>query len=280
MPDAGVDVSQAPVALLNGADADADPGALRALAQVNYGHTTAMPVRGLAVQGLDLHLARLRQGNAELFDAGLDEGALRGWMASAARAAGGDCTMRVTVFARDFDHRQPLREVALDVLVVASAPQPPRTRPLRVAICDFLRPVPHLKHVGTFPLFHHRRQALKAGHDDALFVDGRGADARIAEGTVWNIGFWDGHAVTWPQAPALRGTAERLLQAGLEAQGVAQERRPVTVAGLPAFRAAFSCNANAVQPIVAIDALEYAEAPGLMQMLADAGAHAPWDALD
>ena len=35
------------------------------------------------------------------------------------------------------------------------------------------------------------------------------------EGTVWNIGFWDGRAVTWPQAPALRGTAERLLQAGL-----------------------------------------------------------------
>lgn len=273
-------MSPAPVALLNGADAEADPGALRALAQVNYGHTTAMQVRGVAVQGLGLHLARLRQGNAELFDAGLDEGALRGWMAEAARAAGGDCSMRVTVFARDFDHRQPLREVALDVLVVASAPQPPRTRPLRVATCDFLRPVPHLKHVGAFPLFHHRRQALKAGHDDALFVVGRGADARVAEGTVWNIGFWDGHAVTWPQAPALRGTAERLLQAGLDAQGVPQRRRPVAVAELAAFRAAFACNANAVQPIAAVDAVEYPQAPELMRLLADAAALAPWDALE
>ena len=269
-----------PVALLNGAAADADPAALRALAQVNYGHTTTAQVRGLAVQGLDLHLARLRQGNAELFDAGLDEPALRGWMAQAARAAGGDCSLRVTVFSRDFDHRQPLREVALDVLVAASTPQPPRTQPLRVQAREFLRPVPHLKHVGAFPLFHHRRQARKAGHDDALFVDGAGPRARVVEGTVWNIGFWDGRAVTWPQAPALRGTAERLLQAGLEARGVEQVRRPVTVDELPAFRAAFACNANGVQPIVAIDAVDYAEAPELLRMLAGAGAHAPWEALD
>ncbi|WP_374011880.1 aminotransferase class IV [Pseudoxanthomonas koreensis] len=268
------------VALLNGAAADADPGALRALAQVNYGHNTALQVRGVAAQGLGLHMARLRQGTAELFDAALDEAAVRGWMAQAARQAGGDCSMRVTVFARGFDHRRPLQELAVDVLVVAAAPQPPRTGALRVLARDFLRPVPHLKHVGTFPLFHHRRQAQQAGYDDALFVDGRGADARIAEGALWNIGFWDGQAVTWPQAPALRGTAERLLQAGLEAQDVAQDRRPVHMGELPAFRAAFACNANAVQPIIAIDAVEYAQAPDLMQLLADAGTHAPWEALD
>lgn len=268
------------VALLNGAAAEADPGGLRALAQVNYGHTTALQVRALAAQGLDLHLARLRQGTAELFDAALDEAAVRGWMAQAARQAGGDCSMRLTVFARDFDHRSPLREVALDVLVVATAPQPPRTQALRVTACDFLRPVPHLKHVGAFPLFHHRRQAQLAGHDDALFVEGSGALARIAEGTVWNIGFWNGRTVTWPQAPALRGTAERLLQAGLEARGVAQAQRTVTVGELPGFRAAFACNANGVQPIVAIDAVEYAQAPELMQLLADAAALAPWEALE
>lgn len=270
----------APVALLNGAPADADPQGLRALAQVNYGHLTSLPVRAGSAQGLDRHMARLRQGNAELFDAALDEGAVRGWMAQAARQAGGDCSMRVTVFARGFDHRRPLQPLALDVLVVATAPQPPRTQPLRVTSRDFLRPVPHLKHLGSFPLFHHRRQAQQAGFDDALFVDGHGAQARIAEGTVWNIGFWDGRSVTWPQAPALRGTAEQLLQAGLAAAGVAQTRRVVTVGELPAFRAAFACNANAVQPIIAIDAVDYALAPDLMQLLAEAGAHAPWEALD
>lgn len=267
------------VALLNGGPADADPAALRALAQVNYGHTTVLQVRDGAVQGLGLHMARLRRGNAELFDAHLDESALRAWMGQAASQAGGDCSMRVTVFARGFDHRRPLQDVALDVLVVATAARAPGRAPVRVLTRPFLRPLPHIKHVGTFPLFHQRRQALKAGYDDALFVDGEGADACVVEGSLWNIGFWDGHTVTWPQAPALRGTAERLLQAGLDAQGVAQERRPVRVGELPAFRAAFACNANAVQPVVAIDALEYADAPALRALLDAAAAHAPWDPL-
>ncbi|AKC87558.1 aminotransferase class IV [Pseudoxanthomonas suwonensis] len=269
----------APVALLNGAPADAEPGALRALAQTNYGHFTALRVRDGAAQGLELHFARLRQGNAELFDAALDEAAARGWMRQAADAAGGDCAMRVTVFSRHFDYRQPLREVALDVLVSAAAPAAPSTRALRVRTCRFLRPLPQIKHVGTFPLFHHRRQALKAGYDDALFVDGEGADARIAEGSVWNIGFWDGAGVVWPEAPALRGTTERLLQDGLKAQGLAQQVRPVTLAELPRFRAAFATNANGVQPIAAIDSVEYADAPELMRLLAAAAAHAPWDPL-
>src|SRR5690606_42086913 len=118
----------APVVLLNGAPADADAGGLRALAQVNYGHATTMRVRGGAVQGLGLHLARLRQGNAELFDTQLDEAALRGWRAQAARQAGGVGSMRGIAFARDFDHRRPRHAVAPDVPVTAAAPQPPRAQ--------------------------------------------------------------------------------------------------------------------------------------------------------
>ena len=34
----------------------------------------------------------------------------------------------------------------------------------------FQRPLPQVKHVGTFPLFQHRRQARRDGFDDALFV--------------------------------------------------------------------------------------------------------------
>ena len=48
-----------PVVLLNGQQAGAD--ALRVLAQSNYGHFTSLQVRGGAVQGLDMHLDRLRQ---------------------------------------------------------------------------------------------------------------------------------------------------------------------------------------------------------------------------
>ena len=76
-----------PVALLNGMPADAEPSALRALAQSNYGHFTALRVRDGAAQGLDLHFDRLRQGNAELFGTGFDAAALRGWMREAAAAS-------------------------------------------------------------------------------------------------------------------------------------------------------------------------------------------------
>jgi len=268
-----------PVHLLNGLPADADNAGLRALAQVNYGHFTTLQVRAGAAQGLSLHLERLRQGNAELFDAPLDEAAMRAWMVQAATLAGGDCTLRATVFARAFDHRQPLREVALDVLVAASAPLPAPTRALRVQARHFIRPVPQLKHVGTFPLFHQRRQALKAGFDDALFVDGDGPAARVSEGSVWNIGFWDGAGIVWPEAPALRGTTERLLQAGLAAHGVAQRVRPVTRDELPRLRAAFAANANGMQAIAAIDGIEYADAPELHGLLAKAAARAPWEPL-
>ena len=269
----------APVALLNGVVADAEPNVLLALAWSNYGHFTTLRVRDGAVQGLDLHFDRLRQGNAELFDAGLDEAAVRGWMRQAASASGGDCSLRVTVFSRRFDHRRPVRELEVDVLVTASAPVVPALQPMRVRSCAWLRPLPHLKHVGTFPLHHHRRQAVLAGFDDVLFVDGESADARVAEGSVWNLGFWDGEQVVWPRAPALRGTGERLLQAGLAVQGVAQPVRPVTMTELAQFRAAFAVNANGMRAIGAIDAVAYADAPELARLLDAAAAQAPWEPL-
>lgn len=268
-----------PVVLLNGAPADAEPDALLALGWSNYGHFTTLRVRDGAVQGLDLHFDRLRQGNAELFDAPLDEAAVRAWMRQACAASGGDCSLRVTVFSRGFDYRRPARELPVDVLVAATAPVPPGVQALRVCIREFLRPLPHLKHVGTFPLHHHRRQAVLAGCDDVLFADGGDADARVIEGSVWNVGFWDGSGVVWPRAPALRGTAERLLQEGLAGNGVAQQVRPVTVAEVGSFRAAFAANANGVRPIGAIDAVVYADAPELLRLLAVAGGHARWQAL-
>ena len=54
-------------------------------ALVNYGHFTSLQVRGHAVQGLDLHLARLSQATRALFGSALDTGQVRGWMAQALR---------------------------------------------------------------------------------------------------------------------------------------------------------------------------------------------------
>jgi branched-subunit amino acid aminotransferase/4-amino-4-deoxychorismate lyase len=93
---------------------------------------------------------------------------------------------------------------------------------------------------------------------------------------VWNIGFWDGQGVVWPQAPALRGTGERLLQEGLAVQGVAQQIRPLALSEVAGFRAAFAVNANGVRAIGAIDGAAYAEAPELVRLLAVAARHAHW----
>ena len=261
------------VTLFNGQLASTND--LRALALVNYGHFSSMQVRDHAVQGIDLHQQRLTAATRELFDSELDFAAVRAQMRTAV-ADDPDCTLRVTVFSRDFDYRNPAAGVAPDVLVSLSPPSPPRTIPLRVKLFPFERPLPQIKHVGTFPLFHYRRLAVQAGFDDALFVGPGGA---ISEGSVWNVGFWTGAGVVWPEAPALRGTAERLLQAGLDRQGVEQVARPVHPGELGDFEGAFACNASGIQPIANIDETSFGIGHDWMARLRAASALAPWEAL-
>ena len=260
-------------ALLNGQPASADD--LRALALINYGHFTSMQVRDDAVQGIELHRQRLISGTRELFGTTLDFAAVRAQM----RAAVADtpaCSLRVTVFSRHFDYRSPAENHVPDVLVSVAPASPPRTYALRVKSFPFLRPLPHLKHVGTFPLFHHRRQAVLAGFDDALFTDSAGF---ISEGSIWNIGFWDQGSVVWPQAAALRGTAEQLLQAALAQQGVEQVIRPVNLAELPQFEGAFACNAGTIQSIAAIDETGFSGSGACMDRLVATAAVTPWEVL-
>jgi 4-amino-4-deoxychorismate lyase len=238
---------------------------LLALALTNYGHFTSMQVRGRAVRGLDLHFQRLKTATRELFDASLDEARVRAGIVAALDAAGvDDAGARVTVFSRAFDYLRPDRSVPVDVLVSLSPPREAVATPAWVKTFAFQRPLPHIKHVGTFPLFQWRRQALRDGFDDALFVDARG---RISEGSVWNIGFWDGAQVVWPQAEALRGTQEKLLQAGLAEVGVAQRHMPVEARALGGLKAAFAANATGVWPLSGIDDLALRPDPVLMESL-------------
>ncbi|MDQ1063336.1 aminotransferase [Stenotrophomonas rhizophila] len=255
----------------NGHRASADDlaGAL-----VNYGHFTSLQVRGGAVQGLDLHLRRLRQGTEELFGSTLDGTQVQAWIAHALQAEGRvDASVRVTVFSQVFDFRQPLQVVPVDVLVAVSAPVTLPATARRVRSVVYQRELPHLKHVGTFPLFEHRRQALQAGYDDAVFVDAQGA---ISEGTTWNIAFGRGGDLVWPQAPALRGTQERLLQAGW---GREPQLAPVRLDDLAGFDAAIACNAAGVWPIGSIDGVAF---PGSEAVCGKAKAvllQAPWDSV-
>lgn len=260
------------LAYLDGRPASAE--ALAALALVNYGHFTSMQVRGGAVQGLELHLHRLRSATAELFDTRLDDARIRAAILAALEVAGmEDASARVTVYARGFDHARPDRSLPVDLLVSLAPPREADPGAVWVKTYAFQRPLPHIKHVGTFPQFQRRRQALREGADDALFVDARG---RISEGSVWNVGFWDGRQVVWPQAEALRGTAERLLQAGLSELGVAQRHAPVEARALAGMRAAFATNATGVWPIAGIDETTLRPDPAFMETLYAALRSQPW----
>jgi branched-subunit amino acid aminotransferase/4-amino-4-deoxychorismate lyase len=216
-------------------------------ALVNYGHFTSLQVRGGAVQGLDLHLARLLQATRELFGSELDTAQVRGWMAQALQRAGlADASLRVTVFSRHFDFRDPLARVAVDVLVAVSAPVS-LSAPRRVRSVTWQRELPQIKHVGTFGLFAQRRAAMADGFDDALFVDTQG---HVSEGTTWNVAVHDGHQLIWPRAAALRGTAEALLRAHWNGPQVC---RPLPAGALHGVQAAFACNASGLWALESID---------------------------
>jgi len=272
------------MAYLDGQPATADDSAsgveqaLRVLALTNYGHFSSMQVRNRAVRGLDLHLHRLKSATRELFDARLDDQRIgRAILAALDAADVDDASVRVTVFSREFDYAHPDRAVPVDMLVTLTPPREADPKSVWVKTYPFQRPLPQVKHVGTFPLFQHRRRARREGVDDALFVDAKG---RISEGSVWNIGFWDGRQVVWPQADALRGTGEKLLQAGLAELGVGQRHMPVEARALAGLKAAFAVNATGIWPVSGIDETTLRPDPALMETLAKSLDLARWQPLD
>jgi branched-subunit amino acid aminotransferase/4-amino-4-deoxychorismate lyase len=257
---------------LNGKPAEIDD--LKALALLNYGHFTSMQVSGGCVRGLDLHLARLQSATRELFASALDTATVRGYMRSALDGRAGAWSLRTSVFSRGFQRDHPARPATPDVLVAVGAPRKGSAAPSRLKTFHHERVLPHVKHVGTFPLFHYRRLAQLDGFEDALFVD---ATDVISEASVWNIGFFDGNGVVWPDAPALAGISMQLLRAGLQRRGIPSTSRRVTRADVATFRSAFLTNSScAVQPIAAIDEVNFTIDPDLDRMLEECYATNPW----
>lgn len=258
---------------LNGQVASAED--LRALALVNYGHFTSMQVCDGAVRGLGLHLDRLQKATRELFDSALDVDRTRGWMRGALDGVEGPASLRVTVFSRALDRDRLLEAAAPDVLVAVAPSRGIRADPLRVRSVHYQREAPHIKHVGTFGLFHQKRLAQAAGFDDALFIDSSGA---IAEGSIWNVGFFDGTRVTWPDAPALQGVSMQLLQDGLRRRGVPMQVRRVELAGIAQFHAAFFTNTSRTAvPLSHVDTTEFCIDAHLLALLDECMSMHPWE---
>ncbi|MFB7515189.1 aminotransferase class IV [Streptomyces sp. NPDC056144] len=224
-----------------------DPDLLTTLMS-GFGHFTAFQVRdGRFVKGLGLHLERLDRSTRELFGRGLAGAEVRARVAGAVAAAGRrDCSARVYVY-----------EGARIAVVVADPAADTLGAPQRLMSVEYLRPAPHLKHLGGFGQHYHRAAAFRAGYDEALLTSGHG---EIAEAAVSNIAFWDGVSVVWPTAPQLSGVTMTLLEPLL-----GSTRKPVSVTDLKDYRAAFVANARGIAPVSGVDTVDFAVDAELME---------------
>ena len=248
---------------VNGKPATVDD--LRLLAANNYGHFTAMRVIDGNVRGLQFHLDRLKRSTLELFGSELDISFARECMRHAIAGEAGPLSVRVNVFSRAYDRERPSAKADADVLVMVNRAGIPSNVPLRVKSFRYERESPHIKHVGTFPLFQHRRLAQKAGFDDALFVDRSDC---VSEGSIWNVELFDGDGVVWPNAPQLEGASKRLLQVGLATRGVPSRAQSVQLSDIGKYRAAFFTNSSQPVRLVArIDDIDFAVDPEISAML-------------
>jgi branched-subunit amino acid aminotransferase/4-amino-4-deoxychorismate lyase len=254
---------------LNGEPVDSvDVELLRSAA---YGHFTSMQVRDRRVRGLGLHLDRLDAATHELFGGGLPADRVLAHLRSALQRSGArDASVRVLAV---HGSARP------DVLVTVSDPIAPTATPPRLLAVEHERAAPHLKHTGTFALVYFGRQAEAAGFDDAIFVDRAG---RISEATIWNVCFAAGDRIVWPQAAALPGIAMLSLQQGLAATGVRSETRPIPLAELGSYDAAYLTNSiDPALPIASIttgeDTVTYPPHPASAATIAAASAAVPLD---
>ena len=250
---------------INGGPATA--GQLAYPAIVNYGHFTAMQVRGGAVRGLDLHLSRLESATRELFGTGLDGDLVRANIRHALGTDTPDASVRVSVFQPE-DGQHP------SVMVVVRPPGEAPVAAQRLTAVRYERPVAHLKHAGTFGQIWYGQAAERAGFDDALLT---GPDGVIAEGAITNIGFFDGEAVVWPDAPMLAGITMQLVTGALAGHGTPARHAAVRIADLPSFRAVFVTNSLGVAPVGQVDDLVLPADPDFIRDLTEAYDSVPWD---
>jgi branched-subunit amino acid aminotransferase/4-amino-4-deoxychorismate lyase len=237
-------------------------------ALVNYGHFTAMQVRGGRVRGLELHLSRLDSANRELFGSGLDPELARDRLRHALVEIP-DASVRVVVFWPD-------SATAPSVLVAVRPPDDAPGEPQRLMSVPYLRPVPHIKHIGGFGQIHYGRLARSQGFDDALLT---GPDGVVSESARANVAVYDGEAVIWPDAPCLPGTAMQLLRRELPRAGTPSREARVRLADLPSVAAVFVANSIGIAPVTRVDDLTLSVDGALMKTVTEVYESVPWDSV-
>jgi branched-subunit amino acid aminotransferase/4-amino-4-deoxychorismate lyase len=227
-----------------------------------YGHFTAMQVRDGAVQGLANHLDRLDAAHRELFGRDLPgervRELVRHALAGAAGAGAADASVRVLL--RD----------AEQVSVSVAEPHHPPAAAQRLRSVQYLRPFPHLKHLGSFAQLEWARRVRLDRYDDALLT---APDGAFAESSIANIGFLrDDGAVVWPDAPQLHGIAMQLVEATTPST-----RRTVRRDDVAAFAGAFLVNSIGAVAVASIDDVPLTEPGPLLAGVVERLAAVPWE---
>lgn len=205
-------------------------GELAPLAFAGFAHFTAMQVRGGKIRGLDLHLKRLRQASETMFGVSLPDEQICSYLRTALGNGPKDLSLTATLFLPAGEFTVAVTGSKPDVLIRTAPATCGPTGPLALGIIEYERILPGIKHVGEVGKTYFLRQAVDNGNDDAVFVDRFG---RLSEGTIWNLAFWDGHSVIWPDAEMLQGTTMSIVQRQLAHLKVPQQVREITLADLP-----------------------------------------------
>ncbi|KAK1182853.1 aminotransferase class IV family protein [Streptomyces sp. NBS 14/10] len=251
------------VAHRNGQAATAEE--LAPLAFAGYAHFTAMQVRGGRVRGLDLHLERLRTASVELFGRALPDDQVRSYLRAALEAGPADLSLTATVYSRAGEFTAAGTGAEPEVLVRTGPPSAGPAGPLALAAVEHERFLPAVKHVGEVAKTYFLRQAVAQGFDDAAFVDRRG---RLSEATIWNLAFWDGDSVVWPQAEVLGGMTMSIVRRQLDRLGLPQRVQDITLDDVPTL--AGGVVMNSWTPGVAVSrigAVSLPEAPSFLELL-------------
>lgn len=203
---------------------------LAPLSFAGYAHFTAMQMRDYAVPALDLHLARLRRASDTLFGRHLADEQIIAFLRTAVdAAAAADASVTCFITSRPGEFFAGGGHTALDVLITITDPATPPTGPLTLDLVRHERHLPQVKHVGEVSKTFLLREAVARGFDDAAFEDSIG---RVSEATIWNLAFWDGESVIWPEAEYLHGVTMQILTRRLGSAGVPQVTRSLRVADL------------------------------------------------
>ncbi|MEU5878457.1 aminotransferase class IV family protein [Spirillospora sp. NPDC047279] len=251
------------VAQRNGRTATA--GELAPLAFAGYAHFTAMQVRGGRIRGLDLHLERLSTASKELFGRAMPDDRVLSCVRAALEAGPADVSLTATMYSSAAEVTAKGRDAEPDVLIRTGPPASGPEGPLRLTAVEHERALPAVKHVGEVSKTYFLRKAAEQGFDDAAFTDRRG---RLSEATIWNLAFWDGTAVVWPDAAMLNGITMGIVRRRLDGLGVPQRVQEITLDDLPALAGAAVMNSwTPGVPVHGIGSAPLPEAPAFIALL-------------